>query len=117
MMRITLDGNFEHTVCQDLDALQDNLAENGIRTSKSTITVPGIKVELVTGLAIASLTVASISTLINVINFWKGQRPTVYRISFEMLDGNNLVPDNEAVPMVAEAFEKGRIRGIRIEKI
>lgn len=116
MIRIALEGSFDETASQDLAELQDRLSENGISVTSSTMTVSGIKVELVTGLAIASLAMASISALINVINFWKSQRSTAYRVSFETLDGSQPVADQDT-PTIADAFEKGRITGIKIEKV
>jgi hypothetical protein len=92
------------------------LGENGFSVSASSITVPGVKVDLVTGLAIASLTMTTISTLINVINFWKGQRPGTYRVSIETPDGSESIEDRPT-PAIVDAVEKGRVTGIKIEKV
>jgi hypothetical protein len=115
VIRIVLDGSFEATASQDLADLQDSLSEHGIGASRSSLTVPGVKIELVTGLAIASLAVASISTLINVINFWKSQRSTAYRISFETAGGEPVPAEDTRA--VTDALEKGRVTGIKIEKV
>lgn len=116
MIRIALDGSFDATVCQHLVELQEKLRENGFSVSASRIMVPGVKVELVTGLAIASLTMTTISTLINVINFWKGQHPATYRVFIETTDGSEPIKDRTTRAIV-DAVEKGQITGIKIDKV
>lgn len=116
MIRIALEGDFDAGVSSDLQALEESLTENGVSVSSTTITVPGVKVGLVIALAIASLTVASISTLINVINFWKSQRPTAYRISLETKAG--VVPlDAAAAAALTQAVEQGEVVSLKIVKI
>jgi hypothetical protein len=116
VIRITLDGAFDATVSADLRDLEAKLVENGLLVSNTTITVPGVKVELVIALAIASLTMTSISTLVNVVNFWKSQRSISYRISLESKTGT--VPlDNDAAKALAESIEQGGITSLKVEKI
>src|SRR4051794_26363422 len=85
--RISLDGKFEASTSSDLSELADKLIENGVQVDRNTLSVPGVKVELVIGLAIASLTASSISTLIAVINFWRGQKASTYRLSIDCGSG------------------------------
>jgi hypothetical protein len=77
--------------------------------------VPGVKVELVIGLAIASLTVSSINALIGVINFWQGQKKKVYRLTLDAsYAASNL--DESSSEKLKDAIEAGRPISLIIEK-
>ena len=115
MIRITLDGDFDAGVSVDLTELRDKLAENGIQTNATTLSVPGAKADLLIGIAIVSATASTISMIINVVNFWRGQRAGKYRISFETENGAVELGDT-ASKAVTEAAAAGRLTAIRIEK-
>jgi hypothetical protein len=114
-LRISLDGKFDATASSDLRELSAKLIENGVAVTTSTLVVPGVKVDLVIGLAIASLTVSSISTLIAAVNFWRGQKAASYRV---MLDtGSGASPfDQTATAALKAAIEAQTPISILIEK-
>jgi hypothetical protein len=115
-LRISLDGEFDATVSSDLRELAEKLAENGVAVNTSTLKVPGVKVELVIGLAITSLTVSSIGMLITVINFWRGQKATSYRLILDTGSGASPL-DQAATAALKEAIEAGKPVSLLIEKV
>ena len=113
-LRVSLDGRFDPAISSDLRELADKLAENGIATKTNTIVIPGVKADLVIGLAIASLTVSSVSTLIAVINFWRGQKAS-YRLTFDTGDGAAPL-DQAGNAALTAAIEAGSPVSVVIER-
>lgn len=116
MLRIALDGEFDATIFTDLVELQDKLEENAFKVTRTTVAAPGVKDPVLVGLAIASLVATSVNALINVINFWKSQRKTQYRVSFETAGGGGEL-DASTAEALKDALAKGQVTGIKIEKI
>ena len=115
MIRIHLAGELEEQAALDLADLESDFVGAGVEVTGTSLRVPGVKTELVIGLAIASLTVSSLSAVIAVLNFWKSQRRTVYRISFETQDKD--VPlDDVTAAAIRDAVERQQITSIKIEK-
>ncbi|REG50902.1 hypothetical protein B0G80_7373 [Paraburkholderia sp. BL6669N2] len=115
-LRISLSGGFTSQVSADLRELGEKLEEHGVTVSLNTVSVQGAKMDLAVGLAIASLAVSSISTLINVINFWKGQKKSSYRLKLEGDEAAN--EDSEVTDEVLKtALQSGRPVTLLVEKL
>lgn len=115
-VRISLSGGFDSSVSADLNELADSLAENRIDVAKDTVSVPGLKVELIVGLAIASLAVSSVSTLIAAITFWRTQKKAKYRLSVDSGSGPFLL-DDASIAKLKDAAESGNHVSVLLEKL
>ena len=82
-VRMGFDGSVDEQASRDLEELAEKLAESGVAVERTTLSISGVKDVLTIGISIASLTVSSISTLIAVVNFWKNQRKTKYRLKLD----------------------------------
>jgi hypothetical protein len=91
--RVLLSGKFDASVSADIVELSEKLSEHDITARVSTISVPGLKADLTVGLAIASLAVSAISTLINVITFWRNQKNNVYYLTLDLGQGQRSAED------------------------
>ncbi len=113
--QVLLNGNFDASVSADIVELSEKLIENDIPAKTSTISVPGLKADLTVSLAVASLTVSSISTLINVITFWRNQKKSVYRLTLDLGQGprsSEEIAPNE----IKDALTNGKLVSLIVEK-
>lgn len=115
-LRISLSGDVTPEISVDVHELAEKLEENGVAVSVDTVSVPGAKADLAIGLAIASLTVSSISTLINVINFWKSQKKSSYRLTLGN-DGAGSVTSEVTDESLKNALQSARPVTLLIEKL
>lgn len=115
-LRITLAGGFDVAISSDLQELADKLKENGIQADVATLKVPGVKVELAIGIAIASLGMSSVNTLIAVINFWRGQKAASYRLTLDAGTVTKQIGEADLQTM-KDAVEAGTPVSLVIEKI
>jgi len=115
-VRVSFKGDFDVANCVDLAELRDKLAENKLQVEVSKLTVPGVKADLVVGLAVASLAVSSVSMVIAVINFWRGQKQSRYRLTLES-DGGPVAVDDAAMEVVKQAASTGKNVTLMIEKL
>lgn len=113
--RISLDGQFDPSVSADLRELAENLADNGLAVTTNTLVVPGVKVDLVIGLAIASLAVSSVGTLVAVLDFWQKQKGESYVVSVE-LQGEISELGDGTDQVLEKVMEEGKSLNLIIKK-
>lgn len=61
---------------RDLGALDQALREADVNTAATHATLPGVKnLDLTTVIAVSSLALSAVSTLVTVLSYWSSQRP------------------------------------------